>query len=181
LIDPSSIEDLMVVRFNSNGTLETGFGTNGVVFTDYGTRKDNSLTSAIQPDGKLVLAGYSGPTTPTNPDFAVARYDLSSIKPTGDFDGDARSDISVYQSISGGTSQWWIQQSSNSIMRTIGWGLQTDIPTPADFDGDNKTDIAIVRPSDGDWYVLRSSTLTIQGIHWGTNGDFPIPAGHLPQ
>ncbi len=46
----------------------------------------------------------------------------------------------------------------------------------AKYDGDNRTDIALFRPSDGKWYVLRSSDGSVQAMHFGLNGDVPTIA-----
>lgn len=48
---------IIVVRYNANGTLDTTFGTNGVVRTSYDLN-NFSQKVAIQPDGKIVMVGY---------------------------------------------------------------------------------------------------------------------------
>jgi hypothetical protein len=65
-------------------------------------------------------------------------------------------------------------------MSIINWGLSSDIPTPGNYDGDSKTDIAVFRPADGNWFVLLSSNNTSRFIHFGQNGDIPAPAAFIP-
>ena len=54
------------------GDLDTRFGHAGVVVTDFSTTEDYSLAVKVQPDGKIIVAGYSG----IYPDFhsALVRY-----------------------------------------------------------------------------------------------------------
>ena len=65
-----------VARFNSDGSLDTGFGDNGETGTSIGDREDHIYTLAIQPDGKIIVAGGAtnmgkrGAVT----SFALARY-----------------------------------------------------------------------------------------------------------
>ena len=46
---------------------------------------------------------------------------------------------------------------------------------PADFDGDNTTDVSVFRPSNGGWY-LRTTNPTV--VVWGQNGDIPVPGDY---
>ncbi len=64
--------EFAVVRYNSNGTLDHIFGVNGIATTDIGIERDAGTSMIIQPDGKIVVAGYSD--NGTDDDFAVVRY-----------------------------------------------------------------------------------------------------------
>lgn len=52
--------DICVVRYKTDGSLDDSFGTGGIVKTDFGTNAyDYAEAVCIQPDGKIVVAGYS--------------------------------------------------------------------------------------------------------------------------
>ncbi|HEY9164622.1 MAG TPA: T9SS type A sorting domain-containing protein [Candidatus Kryptonia bacterium] len=63
-----------VARYNVNGTLDTSFGTNGTVITQISGGSDYGLCSAVQSDGKIVLAGFSSDSA--GDAFAMARYKM---------------------------------------------------------------------------------------------------------
>ncbi len=63
----------IVVRYNSNGTLDTSFGVGGKLVTPLGPGEAQWEQVAIQSDGKLVAAGYYNNGGPNNV-IAVARY-----------------------------------------------------------------------------------------------------------
>jgi uncharacterized delta-60 repeat protein len=62
-----------LARYNMDGTLDTGFGGDGRVTTDFTSGQDAAYGVAIQPDGKIVAAGDAG-LGGGNSRFAVARY-----------------------------------------------------------------------------------------------------------
>jgi len=52
----STTRDMLVVRFNADGTLDANFGTNGEGYADFGLNEE-AYDLAIQSDGKIVLVG----------------------------------------------------------------------------------------------------------------------------
>jgi len=71
--------DFAVVRYNTNGSLDSSFGNNGIVRTPVGNSHDDAYSVAIQADGKIVAVGRScngvgrdGCSAGSN--FAVVRY-----------------------------------------------------------------------------------------------------------
>ena len=50
--------DFAVARYNADGTLDTTFGIGGKVVTDFFGDEDRANAVALQPDGKIVVAGY---------------------------------------------------------------------------------------------------------------------------
>jgi hypothetical protein len=90
-----------------------------------------------------------------------------------DFDGDGRTDISIFRPSVG---EWWYSRSSDSQVRVGQFGNSSDILTPGDFTGDGKADIAFWRPSTGEWFILRSEDNSYFSFPFGSNGDIPAPA-----
>jgi len=65
-------KDFAVIRCNTDGTLDSGFGVGGKVITDIGIGDDIAFSLAIQSDGKIVAAGYSNDATRDY--FTLVRY-----------------------------------------------------------------------------------------------------------
>ena len=88
-----------LVRYASNGDLDTGFGSGGVVTTSIAGSTSNGLHALeLQEDGKLLVAGYTQSGTTSTNNFILLRYTISgtldtSFGSTGiittDIDGDA--------------------------------------------------------------------------------------------
>lgn len=111
-------------------------------------------------DGNILDAPVAGP--------AIAKNKRA------DFDGDGRSDVSVFRP---STNVWYVFNSSNSSYQIVTFGSAGDIGTPGDFDGDGKTDHAVFRPSTGQWHMLLKG-FNYQVTTFGSNGDIPVAADY---
>src|SRR5215471_11378483 len=60
----------MLVRYNSDGTLDPSFGAGGTVLKYFGPY-NLAYSVAIQPDGKILAAGYHQNSASGSPDFEV--------------------------------------------------------------------------------------------------------------
>lgn len=164
--------DFAVARYNSNGTLDTGFGAGGKVTTAFGPSTDIAMGVAIQSNGNIVAAGYSRLGT-NDYDIALARYQAGVLYAASrrfDFDGDGKSDLSVYRPSSG---IWYILNSStNTLSAQQFGGLPQDKLVPADYNGDGRTEVAYFRS--GIWRITNATG----DIQFGLEGDVPVPADY---
>jgi uncharacterized delta-60 repeat protein len=68
----ATTSDVVLFRYNVDGSLDASFGINGVALIDINGRADLAEAVAIQPDGKIVVAGASS-IFPEPFQFAVTR------------------------------------------------------------------------------------------------------------
>lgn len=119
-----------------------------------------------QPNGVIQAATYGR-----------GMWELDDRRVWMDFDGDQKTDISVFRPTGGsGGAEWWYINSGTSAAGAAGFGTSSDIPVPADYTGDGITDIAFYRPSTGFWYVIRSEDSSFYGFPFGNSTDKPVAA-----
>lgn len=102
----------------------------------------------------------------------VSKIAQPARNPVADFDGDGRTDFSVYTPATG---QWLIRSSSTGGLSSYFWGEPGDQLTNGDFDGDGRADVGVWRPSNGVWYQIRS-TGGFWAMQFGQQDDVPVPA-----
>jgi hypothetical protein len=145
--------DIICASDNLQNALPTSFDGNWAVFPFLG--EDKVLAGDLK-NGLLIL-DVTGTT-------ALPKNQVS------DFDGDGKTDVSVYTPATG---VWSIEKSSDGTTGVTQFGASTDKIEAGDFDGDNKADLAVFRPSEGVWYVL-GSTRGFFAAQFGANGDVPV-------
>lgn len=103
-------EYFVLVRYTSSGSLDTSFGTGGIVQTSMG----GGVTSvAIQNDKKIVAAGYS--YNGYGYDFALARYDING-RLDGTFGLGTGKVFTPIGGMGGGASSVAIQSNGNIVV-----------------------------------------------------------------
>jgi uncharacterized delta-60 repeat protein len=73
--------DFGLVRYNADGSLDTGFSGDGKLVQDIGSKFDIAFDPGVTSDGKIIAVGRSGD------DFAITRYASDGTPDTG-FDAD---------------------------------------------------------------------------------------------
>ena len=90
---PTNASSTVLARYNADGTLDSSFSGDGKLPTDTANSSDGRAAMALQPDGKVVVAGYSPGTAGS--DFAVDRYDAGgTLDDSFSDDGTQQTDFS---------------------------------------------------------------------------------------
>jgi uncharacterized delta-60 repeat protein len=111
----------------ADGDLDLTFGVGGKVTTDFGTTYDIAEDVAVQPDGKIVVAG--GRFMPDTGDFAVARYNAD-----GSLDATFGTGGRVFTDLNSGSSDSGRAMALQADGKIVVAGQSTTPVSPADED-----------------------------------------------
>ncbi len=122
-------------------------------------------------------ACVGGAGSATRPDVISPTAAQSGVVPVrGDFDGDGRVDLAVWDPASGA---WAIVTPGGQAHHLAALGVPGDVPVVADYDGDGRADVAVWRAGDGGWQVLTDPDRGVGfAIGWGAPGDVPVPGDY---
>ncbi|HEX8565143.1 MAG TPA: FG-GAP-like repeat-containing protein [Pyrinomonadaceae bacterium] len=167
-----------VARFNQNGSLDTSFGSNGVVITPMWGNYNFLQDLAIQSDGRIIVFGYISDSNQNPQESALVRYTSSG---TLDTSFGVNGIVKTPFSDAGAFSAGHLQSDGKLLIasRSDGFSVlrfQTRDKAQFDYDGDGRADISVFRPTNGAWYVSHSSNNAFFGAGFGQNGDVIAPA-----
>lgn len=126
--NPGWNNDFAVARFNTDGTIDSTFGNNGLVTIDAtgNNTNDEAYAVKVQPDGKILLAGYASYEA-----FAVIRFNTDgTIDNTFGSGGIASTGINA--------ERWSVAMTIQPDGKILVAGSVRDTVT-------NKTDFSLVR------------------------------------
>jgi len=122
-----------VLRLNSNGTLDTNFGTQGqtiVAFDGGGNNTDVASSVLLQPNGRIVVCGQaSGDGSANGNDFGVVRLTAAGA-PDTQFSGDGKATVGFDLGPVGSRNDVAVRCSLQADGKIVAAGqAQTDVST----------------------------------------------------
>jgi uncharacterized delta-60 repeat protein len=168
-----------LTRYNTDGSLDTAFDTDGKLFVDIASDRDYAISVLQQADGRLVLAGYTNVNPGNKTNFAVVRLNLdgsfdTSFNSTGKLvlsvDSNNNAAAKVIQQTDGKLVLAGSTITSSKHMALV--RLNTDGSLDTGFGGDGKVTANIGSVSDEAVSVVQQADgkLTVAGT--GNNGKF---------
>ena len=180
--DNTGNDDFALYRYNTDGSLDSSFGTGGKVFTAVGSGNDFAESVAIQSDGKIVVAGYS--YNGSNDDFALVRYNTDgSLDTSFDSDGKVTTDVGSGSDVANSVA---IQSDGKIVAAGYSFGnsgdfalvrYNTDGSLDTSFDSDGKVTTEVGSGGDVAWSVAIQSDGKIVAAGYsynGSNDDFAL-------
>jgi uncharacterized delta-60 repeat protein len=173
-ITSSADQNYILVRYNSNGSLDSTFGSGGIVRTDFGSSTELATAIALAPDGKIVVSGLSDNT------LGIGRYNTNGTLDTT-FDGDGKVTATNFVFTSTGTDVA-VQPDGKIIAvgrpNSIGTSIlryNTNGTPDTTFDGDGRADLS--SPDFGNAVAIQTDGRIIVGGRardLANNRDFAI-------
>ena len=203
----SDFRDIVVLRYNTDGTLDAGFGTGGKVITFIGSKADEANCVVIQPDGKILVSGYTENTTydialirlnadgTPDPAFGTGGKVLTAIGTGEDgslqirLQGDGKIVMAGHTDVGGGDMDWALLRynGDGSLDGTFGTGGKTitsfgtgfDVPLGCIVAGDGRIFLSgwAEGASNFDFAMALYTSTGILDNTFGIGGKLTLPIG----
>ncbi|WP_328874619.1 calcium-binding protein [Streptomyces sp. NBC_00287] len=162
--------DIALARYNTDGSLDAGFGTGGRVTTDFGGTLEAAHDLVLQPDGKIVTGGVR------STDFTAVRYRTDGTLDSGfGTGGRASADFTYYDEAhaialqpDGNLVTFGSSGDDRALVRFLGGTATPPPPPPTDLLSVTKTGPATVSIGDRATYTVTvtntTTTTTATGV-----------------
>jgi hypothetical protein len=134
--------------------------------------KNESFLASVNP---FMPAPTPTPTPQLSKEYIYAGSRMLAVEDAG-ASAIPPADLAVWRPSNG---YWYCMGGTGSQAFTVAWGANGDTPVQGDYDGDGKTDLAILRPgSTSVWWIYPSGGASYYVVYQGTTGDIPVPADY---
>lgn len=179
--------DLLLVRLNTDGTLDTTFDSDGIASFDFGLF-DQAYKVFVR-DNKIIMAGVT--TQFPASDFLIARFNMNgSLDTSFGINGAVKTSINNYdftysaaftpdgKLVIGGFTQFSGIQGQDFAALRYKFANTAPNKTAMDFDGDGKADLAVFRKSGTGFapasFIVRQNDGSDLVTPWGIGFDHSI-------
>jgi hypothetical protein len=139
-----------------------------------GQNFSNSMSFPVAAGASYTIVVHNINAGTTCPSYTLRRYITNNCRNAGfDVSGDGNADIATFRP-SGAQATWNIWSIADNGTPIFQLGSAGDVPVPGDYYGDEKTDPAVFRPTNGLWYTSLSPTNNYDAKAWGVAGDIPV-------
>ena len=172
-----------LARYHADGLLDTSFGEEGIVLTDFGGGWDGANDVLLQPDGKIIAVGYDH-----DGDFAVARYNSNgSLDPQFDDDGRVLTDFGEGWDYANAVA---LDNHGNIVVAGTSYNAYGRVAVARYYSGLAGKGVAVEMPvtiqgatavSEGQSYTLqldrKSQSVDFWEVDWGDGSDVQVVPG----
>lgn len=142
-------DDFALVRYNSNGTLDSTFGAGGKVTTDFGSSSNDYISAlAIQSGNKAIAVGSA------NANFAAAAYSLGAANCTYTL-----TPTSADFAAGGGTGSFTVNTQTSCSYTVVSNSLFVILTNGSSGSGSGTVNFSVASNSN----AARTGTITVEG------------------
>lgn len=174
----NSDSDLALACYNADGSLDSSFGSAGIVVSDKAPGEKVSALE-LQPNGKLLVGGQNHPAGSSEVGIVARFFPSGIIDREFGVEGTATPVSPMVQDIKVVGDTKFVIAGPGTVtpfaMRL--WGNERNSIPRFDFDGDGKSDLGYFDPANSNWNFFYSGG-GVSRIKWGLSTDTLAPADY---
>lgn len=134
----------------------------------------NSMSFSVAAGATYIIVVHNINAGTTCANYTLRQYISNNCRKAGfDHNNDKSADLAVWRA-SASNSLWSSYSLATGGGISAALGSTGDIPVAADYDGDEITEPAVFRGSNGTWYLSTDPGTNYGARQWGIAGDIPV-------